>query len=131
MIWSWLGSLISGPIIGAAINAYKAKLAAGNESERLAADLAAKELMLETHARELSTQVLISEQGRWYTALPRPLFAYAIVIYVWKVVVWDKVFGLGITDPLTGAVGDWAGLIMVAYFGGRSVEKIAQIFKRR
>ncbi|RDJ94136.1 hypothetical protein B4Q13_16865 [Lacticaseibacillus rhamnosus] len=66
---------------------------------------------------------VVAEQGRWWTARPRPLFAYAIVIYVWKGVVWDKVLGLGATDPLTGTVGDWAGLIMVAYFGGRSLEK--------
>jgi hypothetical protein len=131
MIWSWLTGLITGPIINAAIDAHKAKLSAGNETERLAADLAAKELALDVRARELSTQVLIAEQGRWWTALPRPLFAFAIVIYVWKVVVWDKVLGLGATDPLGGLVGDWAGLIMIAYFGGRSVEKIAQIFRRR
>src|SRR5262245_2461755 len=129
-MWTWLANLLTGPIIQAAISAYKAKLAAGNETERLAADLAAKELALDARAREISAQIVVAEQGRWWTALPRPLFVYAIVIYVWKVVVWDKVLGWGVTDPLTGTVGDWAGLIMVAYFGGRSLEKIAQVFRR-
>ena len=129
-VFVWLSRLITGPVIDAAIGAYKAKLAAGNETERLAADLAARELRLEERQRQLNAQLVIAEQGRWYTALPRPLFAYAVVIYFWKVIVWDKVLGLGATDPLTGSVGDWAGMIMIAYFGGRSVEKVAQIFRR-
>jgi len=113
------------------IQEYKAKLAAGNDRDRVAADLAARELLLEQRQRELAAHLVTAEQGRWWSALPRPLFAAAIVIYVWKVVVWDKVLGLGVTDPLTGPVGEWAGLIMVAYFGGRSVEKIARIFRPR
>jgi hypothetical protein len=27
-------------------------------------------------------------------------------------------------------VADWAGYVLVAYFGGRSIEKVAQILKR-
>lgn len=129
-VFVWLSRLVTGPVIDAAIGAYKAKLAAGNERERLAADLAAKELRLEERQRQLNAQLIVAEQGRWYTALPRPLFAYAVVIYFWKVIVWDKVLGLGVTDPLTGPVGDWAGMIMIAYFGGRTVEKVAQIFRQ-
>jgi len=127
----WLVNLITGPLFNTALKAWQAKLAAGNETERLAADLAAKELLLEARARELSTQVLLAEQGRWWTALPRPLFAYIMVSYFGKVVVWDKMMGMGVTDPLTGNVGEWAGWIMMAYFGGRSVEKVAQIFRGR
>ncbi len=88
---SWLGSLLGGPFAKAAVDAYRAKLAAENTSEKIAADLAARELSVEQRERELATEVLVAEQGRWYTALPRPLFASAFIIYVWKVVVWDKV----------------------------------------
>lgn len=130
-MWTWLASLISGPIINAAIGAYKAKLAAGNESERLAVDLAGKEIALAARERELNAQIVIAEQGRWWTALPRPLFAYIMVFYFGKVVVWDAALGFGSTDPLRGMVGDWAGWIMMAYFGGRSLEKVAQIFRKR
>ena len=45
--------------------------------------------------------------------------------FVAKVVVWDKVLGLGSTDALTGDVSGWAGMVMVTWFGGRSLEKIA------
>jgi hypothetical protein len=46
------------------------------------------------------------------------------------VIVWDKVFGWGVTDPITGMIADWAGLIITAYVGGGSIEKVARIFKR-
>lgn len=127
----WLGNLLGGPFAKAAVDAYRAKLSAENTSEKIAADLAARELGVEQRERELATQLLLAEQGRWYTALPRPLFALAFIIYVWKVVVWDKVFGLGTTDPLTGDVAQWAMIVLTAYFGGRSLEKVARILARK
>ena len=120
-----------GPFAKAAVDAYRAKLSAENTSEKIAADLAARELSVEQRERELSAQVVIAEQGRWYTALPRPLFAAAFIIYAWKVVVWDKVFGLGSTAPLSGDVAQWATIVLTAFFGGRSLEKVARILARK
>ena len=37
----------------------------------------------------------IAEQSRWYTAIILPLLAFPIIIYFWKVIVWDKVLGSG------------------------------------
>jgi Na+/glutamate symporter len=130
-VLGWLGNLIGGPFAKAAVDAYRAKLTAENTSEKIAADLAGRELGVEQRERELATQVVIAEQGRWYTALPRPLFAFAFVIYVWKVVVWDKVLGLGSTDALSSDVAQWALIVLTAYFGGRSLEKVARILARK
>jgi hypothetical protein len=47
------------------------------------------------------------------------------------VIVWDKVLGLGTTDLITGMIADWFGMIITAYVGGRSIEKVARIFARR
>lgn len=127
---AWLGSLIGGPVITGLINAYKAKLDASNIKDRIAADLAAKEIEAEITARKQASAIIIAEQGRWYTAIIRPLLALPVIIYLWKVVVWDKVMGLGATDPLTGMIADWSGTIVTAYVGGRSIEKVARIFKR-
>lgn len=127
----WLGNLLGGPFAKAAVDAYRAKLSAENTSEKIAADLAARELEVETRERELATQVVIAEQGRWYAALPRPLFAFAFIIYVWKVVVFDKVLGLGSTPALSGDVAQWATIVLTAYFGGRSLEKVARILGRK
>lgn len=130
-VLGWLGRLLGGPFAQAALDAYRAKLSAENTSEKIAADLAARELGLMQRERELATALLISEQGRWYTALPRPLFTFAFVVYVWKVVVWDKVFGWGTTDPLSGEVAQWAMIVLTAYFGGRSLEKVARILAKK
>ena len=130
-ILAWLGNLLGGPFAQAAVKAYQARLSAENTSEKIAADLASRELAVEEQERRLATQVLVAEQGRWYTALPRPLFAFAFIIYCWKVVVWDKVLGLGSTPALSGDVGQWASVVLTAYFGGRSLEKVARILGRK
>src|SRR3954447_17675198 len=129
-MWSWLASLIGGPVITGLINAYKARLDASNTKDRIAADLAAREIEAEIVARKEASAVIIAEQGRWYTAIIRPLLAFPLVIYLWKVIVWDKVLGLGSTDPINGMVAEWIGMIVTAYVGGRSIEKVARIFKR-
>jgi len=129
-VLAWLGNLLGGPFAKAAIDAYRAKLEAENASEKIAADLAAREMSVEQRERELATETLLSEQGRWYTALPRPLFAFAFVIYTWKVVVWDKVLGLGTTDALSGDVSQWAMVVLTAYFGGRTLEKVARTLRK-
>ena len=129
-MWTWLASLIGGPVVTGLINAYKAKLDASNTRDRIAADLAAHEIHAEIESRKAASAVIIAEQGRWYTALIRPLLAFPLIIYVWKVIVWDKVLGFGTTDPITGMVADWMGMIITAYVGGRSIEKVARIFRR-
>ncbi len=130
-MWSWLASLIGGPVINALIGAYKAKLDATNTHDQIAADLAAKEIEPEIEARKQASAIIIAEQGRWYTAIIRPLLAAPVIIYFWKVIVWDKVLGLGTTDPITGMIANWTGMIITAYVGGRSIEKVARIFARR
>ena len=89
----WLGNLLGGPFAKAAVDAYRAKLTADNTSEKIAADLTAREFAVEQREREVDAQIVVAEQGRWYTALPRPLFAAAFIIYTWKVVVLDRSSG--------------------------------------
>ena len=100
----WLAQFLTAPIVSAFLDAYKAKLAAANAQ---------------------------GAQGRWYTAIIRPLLAAPVIIYLWKVIVWDIVLGLGSTDPIGGDVAQWAGSIVTAYVGGRSLEKIARTIWRR
>jgi hypothetical protein len=103
-------------IIKGLISAYRAKLDAANTQDRVAADLAAKEIEAEIEARKQPSAIIIAEQGRWYTAIIRRQLAFPL--------------GLGSTDPITGMIADWAGMILTAYVGGRSIEKVALIFKR-
>lgn len=126
----WALSFLTNPILDKLAGGWRDYLNAKNTTDAQATELAVQELKAEIEARKVASSIVIAEQGRWYTALVRPLFALPFIIFAWKVVVWDKVLGWGVTDALTGAVADWAGYVLVAYFGGRSLEKVARVFKR-
>jgi hypothetical protein len=129
-MWSWLASFITGPIINGLISAYKAKLAAQNTTDAQATQLAIAEIQGEVVQRQTEASILRQEQGRWLTALPRPMFAFIFVIYIGKCVLWDKVLGWGSTDPLSPELANIEMIIIGGYFGGRTIEKVARIFKR-
>jgi hypothetical protein len=123
---AWLAQFLTAPIVNGFIAAYKAKLDAQNSRDAKAAELAEKTILAEIEARKSADAIIIAEQGRWYTAIIRPLLAAPVIVYLWKVIVWDEVLGLGSTDALAGDVATWAGLIITTYVGGRSLEKIAR-----
>jgi hypothetical protein len=122
----WLASFLTAPIINGFLDAYKAKLDAKNNAGAQAVEVTRAALIAEIEARKSANAILVAEQGRWYTAIIRPLLALPVIIYLWKVIVWDIVLGLGNTDPIAGDVGVWAGYIVTTYVGGRSLEKIAR-----
>ena len=97
--------------------------AADTDTERLRTIILA-----EVEARKLQSQIIIAEQGWWVTAMIRPMIAWPFIIYVWKSVVYDKVLGFGTTDALDGSLGEWAGIIITAYFVGRPIEKAVKGF---
>lgn len=133
-ILTWLGSFLSGPLLKGALDAYRAKLSNDNDSDKRTADLLARELAVEQREAEVNGQIVVAEQGRWYTAIVRPLFAAPFVIFLWKVIVWDKVLGKmtqGSTDNLSPDLWQWGGIVLTAYFAGRSLEKAAAILKSR
>lgn len=125
-----LAHLLGGPLVKGLAEAYRAQLDAANTRERIAADAALKSIEARIEAEKQAATVIIAEQGRWYTAMIRPLLALPVIVYLWKVIVWDKVLGLGSTDPITGTVAEWTGLIVTTYVGGRTIEKVAQILRR-
>jgi hypothetical protein len=133
-MWSIIANLIGGPIVNGLINAYKARLEAGNTTERIAADLAQRELAVQQAELEAQKEIRIAQSGRWY--IPENLFAYVLAIYFAKAILFDKViasfFGQDIfsTDPITGELLAWAGMIMIFLFGKRGIENVARILKR-
>jgi hypothetical protein len=129
-MWTFLANLIGGPIVSGLIGAYKAKLAATNTMDAQAADLAAKEIAGEVALRQTEASIIRQEEGRWYTSLPRPMFAFIFIVYVGKCVIWDKVLGWGSTDPLSPELANIEMIVIGGYFGGRTIEKVARIFKR-
>jgi len=47
-----------------------------------------------------------------------------------KLLVWDKVLGLGTTDPLAGFASVTSNLVVSFYFTKRGFENVARIIKR-
>jgi hypothetical protein len=47
-----------------------------------------------------------------------------------KLLVWDKILGLGTTDPLAGFASVTANLVVSFYFAKRGFENIARIIRR-
>ena len=128
---SMILGFLSGPLLNNLLGAYRARLEAASGQDAKAVELAIKEIEAEIEARRNANTIIIAEQGRWWTAAPRAIVQWSFALFVAKVVVWDKVLAWGSTDPLGGDVASWAGTLMAMWFGGRSLEKIAQIFGRR
>ena len=127
-MWMTLLSFIGGPVVSGLINAYKAKLAAGNTSEKIASETASAEIAAQVAETNAITQYRIAAIGKWYE--PEHIMGYAVAVYLCKLLIWDKVLGLGVTDPLLGWSGTVSTTIVGAYFGKRTFESIAQIIKR-
>ena len=125
---SWLGSLLGGPIVRAALDAYRAKLESGATIDSINAELAARELQAQIREMEIQAEIRQAELGRWWE--PDKLMGYAVAIYFGKILVWDKVFGLGVTDELRGWAGTTATVIVGAYFGKRGFENVVRIMNR-
>jgi predicted tellurium resistance membrane protein TerC len=119
---------LGGPIVNAAIKAYTAKLAAGNTSERIAADLAARELAVQQKEVEVQAQYKTALIG--HPLEPSNLAAYIFVAYFGKVVVYDIMLGLGSTPAIHGAVGEWMAMIAMFLFGKRGIENVARIIRK-
>lgn len=128
-MWGWLASLIGGPVVSGLLNAYKAKLDAGNTADRIAADLAARELAVEAREAEIEAQVKIDAHGHWYAV--ENLFAYVLLGFFAKIYLFDAAFHLGSTDAVRGDAANWANLIIVFWFGKRGVENALRIWTRK
>lgn len=122
---------LSGPMVDRVLSHLEKKADTQTERERIRTQATIEEIRAEVEAQKAGKEILVAEQGRWYTAIVRPLFALPFIIYTWKLVVWDKVFGLGETDNLSPDLWNVMLTILGAYFIGRTAEKVASIVTTR
>jgi hypothetical protein len=127
-MWLALMQLIGGPVVSGLIGAYKAHLRATTQDNTIAADLAAKEIAAQTTETQAITQYRIAEIGHPWE--PDKLMGYFVAVYFGKLLIWDKVFGLGVTDSLQGFASTTANLVVSFYFVKRGFENVARIIKR-
>ena len=114
----WLASLLGGPGINGLIGAYKAKLEAANTEGAQAADLAVTAIAAEIEVRKSAQAIIIAEQGRWWTALPRAIVQWSFAVFVAVRRVGHGPRLGGTTEPLGGDIATWAGWVMALWFAG-------------
>ncbi|WP_426419503.1 hypothetical protein [Bradyrhizobium genosp. A] len=127
-MWMTIISFLGGPVVRALIDAYSTKLKAENVDSKIAADLAASEIAAQTAETKAVMQYRTAELGYWHE--PDKLIGYCVTIYFAKLLVWDKVLGLGSTDPLAGFAAITANLVVSFYFAKRGFENVARIIRR-
>lgn len=118
-ILNFIGGGIVGQIGKELNTAYANRLAAKNSSERIAAD---KEIA----GLEARKEVLVAESRKGWNIAFRAFLALPFGLFVWKVVVWDKLLGLGVTDDLSTDM--WK--LMAVVYGFYFVYETAALFKR-
>ena len=127
-MWQAIMGLIGGPVVKGLLQAYNAHLQATTSDRQIAADLAAKEIAAQTAETQAITQYRIAEIGHPWE--PDKLMGYFVAIYFGKLLIWDKVMGLGTTDPLGGFAATTANLVVSFYFLKRGAENVFRILKR-
>lgn len=95
-----------GGLAGRLADAYEAKLNAANDKDRIEAEVTIAQL-------EARRDVL--NAGGWVTRLVQAAWAAPFVLFNFKVIVWDKMLGLGVTDPL-GEFERNIGMIIVGFY---------------
>ncbi len=126
-MWLALMQLIGGPVVSGLISAYQEHLKATTATATIAANLAGKEIAAQTAETQAVTQYRIAEIGHPWE--PDKLMGYFVAVYFGKLLVWDKVLGLGVTDPLAGFAAVTANLVVSFYFAKRGFENVARILK--
>lgn len=121
-----LMSILAGPLINTVgsqiLEAYRAKLSTENSLDMKLVEVALREA-------ELRSQERVQIVGKWTE--PANIMGYICAFYLAKVVVWDTMLGLGSTNAIHGAVGEWMGMIMTFFVGRSGVIGAAVALRRR
>jgi sterol desaturase/sphingolipid hydroxylase (fatty acid hydroxylase superfamily) len=117
----WLLGLVNplGAIADKLAAAYMQRSNAQTEQQRIAAE----ERITALEARR---DVILQAQSDPFERWVRIGFALPFILYLWKIVVWDKLLGMGVTDDLS--VDLWAILYIV--LGGYFVDTVVRRIKQ-
>lgn len=116
-ILKFLGGGVIGQIGDQINSAYDRYLTAETNEKKL-------EIKAEIRTLEARKEILLAEQKSKLTSWIRPAFAFPFVVFVYKVVIWDTVLGLGTTSHLSEQMYDMMTVIAGAYFLTRPIEKV-------
>lgn len=126
-MWMSVIGFLGGPVIKGLIDAYNLHLKAATTDKQTAMNLAGQQIAAETADNQGNIKLRIAQIGHPWE--PEKLAMYITLLYYGKCMLWDKVLGLGSTDPVGGAIAVWAGMIMGFYFTKRGAENVTTIIK--
>ena len=136
MIPQIVASVLGGPIVNGLLKGYRAKLDAANASERIAADLAIKDIEAGIAARAHAKEIRLATAGFWEMRILTFAIAFPFVSHLWAVWI-DTQFRLGWGIPkFPEPMNEWQGAILLSFFGiytlGKTVQSVgAAIAMRR
>ena len=143
-----LATAVAGPLGGAAVSAIASRLGVGDSVEAVAKAIAGdpaaaqKIAELELEMTKVAADTIKNEDnnvtGRWNADMAsdswlskniRPMSLVAIFVGYFLFAMMSA-FGLNANEAYVTLLGQWGMLIMGAYFGGRTVEKLAEMKKK-
>ncbi|QQC25722.1 hypothetical protein I6H96_02340 [Brucella anthropi] len=134
-MWTAIVKWITGDLVGQLTKAYEAKLKASNETERIIADVAIKDLERQIADRQAAKEIRLSTSGFWEMRLITFLIAGSFTLHL-ILVSFDTCFSLGWKIPRYPAPFDeWQGTILLSFFGvqvvGQGISAIAGAIRGR
>ena len=134
-MWSAIIRLITGDLLGKLAEAYQARLRAQNETEKLVADVAIKDIERQMADRAAAKEIRLATAGFWEMRLITVLIAAPFVLHL-NLVALDTSFKLGWKIPAFPAPFDqWQGAILLSFFGihviGQGITALAGAIRGR
>jgi hypothetical protein len=132
-----LATAVAGPLGGAAVSAIAGKLGVGNSVEEIAKALSADPTAA-AKLQELELEFFKTEQNNltdrhkadmssdsWLSKNIRPA-TLIFLLFAYSGFAVASIFGLETRGAYVELLGQWGMLVMSFYFGGRTMEKIAE-----
>jgi len=115
-MWAFL-RWVTGNLTGQLLAAYRAKLDAGNETERLLADVAIRDIEAQIKAREAAKEIRLATAGFWEMRLITAIIAGCATAH-YVAVTLDTIgkFGWGI-PKFPAPFDQYQGTILLSFFG--------------
>lgn len=134
-MWSALFRFITGDLLGKLAEAYQARLKAQNETEKLVADVAIKDIERQMADRTAAKEIRLATAGFLEMRVITVLIAMPFVLHL-NLVALDTCFKLGWRIPAFPAPFDqWQGAILLSFFGvhviGQGITALAGAIRGR
>lgn len=123
-ILSLILNFLGGGVVQSLADAFKAREQAQTDQARVAADERIQHL-------QSIRDVQVAEAGSRINAFVRAGFAVPVVLYLGKLILWDKILGWGATDDLSANLWTYVNVVVGFYFISDASVRVAQIIKRK